>query len=475
MINEYRKLSEVSLFTFWNTTIYNVYACVALCISSYGLFLLGFLVEMWMEYEETATCSSSCLAPMETEHPNEAIACGGTNGLANHDAFPTRKQSSQTRTSWNVKASSFAKNTHNPIRAIVDGLKLTPNPDKHMIALSIGDPTVFGNFPPSKAVTDAIKYIVDEGKCNGYGPSVGTVPCRTALAEFYTRPDAPLQPKDVILTSGCSSAIELCISGLANAGENILVPRPGFPLYSVLAKTLEIEVKEYDLLPEKSWEIDVDHLVSCIDDKTTAIVVNNPSNPCGSVYKKKHLEEILAVAEKYKLPIIADEIYADMIQGGLICLSMRILGPNTLVQGALPLILANTEQSFYDETVTQIQKNAKLFYSAISKVPGLNPVMPQGAMYMMIGIELEHFPGMQTCEEFSERLVTEQSVFCLPGKAFNYPSYIRVVLTVPELQLKEACSRIKQFCRKHFNKPTGPYPKKQEEWDLHLDFDMCTE
>ncbi|XP_064641066.1 tyrosine aminotransferase-like isoform X3 [Lineus longissimus] len=463
---------------------------------------------------------------METEHPNEAIACGGTNGLANHDAFPTRKQSSQTRTSWNVKASSFAKNTHNPIRAIVDGLKLTPNPDKHMIALSIGDPTVFGNFPPSKAVTDAIKYIVDEGKCNGYGPSVGTVPCRTALAEFYTRPDAPLQPKDVILTSGCSSAIELCISGLANAGENILVPRPGFPLYSVLAKTLEIEVKEYDLLPEKSWEIDVDHLVSCIDDKTTAIVVNNPSNPCGSVYKKKHLEEILAVAEKYKLPIIADEIYADMvfpgeefhymstltkevpvlscgglakrwlvpgwrcgwilihdrhdvfneeIQGGLICLSMRILGPNTLVQGALPLILANTEQSFYDETVTQIQKNAKLFYSAISKVPGLNPVMPQGAMYMMIGIELEHFPGMQTCEEFSERLVTEQSVFCLPGKAFNYPSYIRVVLTVPELQLKEACSRIKQFCRKHFNKPTGPYPKKQEEWDLHLDFDMCTE
>jgi tyrosine aminotransferase len=50
-----------------------------------------------------------------------------------------------------------------------------------------------------------------------------------------------------------------------------------------------------------------------IDDKTVAIVVNNPSNPCGSVYTKEHLVDILAIADKYKIPIIADEIYADMV------------------------------------------------------------------------------------------------------------------------------------------------------------------
>jgi aspartate/methionine/tyrosine aminotransferase len=76
------------------------------------------------------------------------------------------------------------------------------------------------------------------------------------------------------------------------------------------------------------------------------------------------------------------------IRGGLICLSQRILGPNTLVQGALPLILANTKQSFYDDTVNHIHRSAVLFHSAISKVPGLNPVMPQGAMYMMVCINI---------------------------------------------------------------------------------------
>ena len=67
------------------------------------------------------------------------------------------------------------------------------------------------------------------------------------------------------------------------------------------------------LQPEKSWEIDLDHLESHIDDRTAAIVVNSPSNPCGSVYSKEHLLDILALAEAYKVPIIADEIYEHFV------------------------------------------------------------------------------------------------------------------------------------------------------------------
>lgn len=61
--------------------------------------------------------------------------------------------------------------------------------------------------------------------------------------------------------------------------------------------------------PEKDWEIDLAHLASLADDKTVAILINNPSNPCGSVFTRKHLEEIVAVANRLCLPIISDEIY----------------------------------------------------------------------------------------------------------------------------------------------------------------------
>jgi len=96
---------------------------------------------------------------------------------------------------------------------------------------------------------------------------------------------------------------------LANPGQNILVPRPGFPLYRTLAEGLGIRTKFYDLNPECGWEVDLEHLESQIDDQTAAIVVNNPSNPCGSVYSRSHLDAILQVAQRNFVPIIADEIY----------------------------------------------------------------------------------------------------------------------------------------------------------------------
>ena len=118
---------------------------------------------------------------------------------------------------------------------------------------------------------------------------------------------------------------------LANPGQNILVPRPGFPLYRTLAEGLGIRIKYYNLKvsgnldlcylrlrltsfyvdqqPECGWEVDLEELESQIDDQTAAIVINNPSNPCGSVYSRRHLIDILEVAARNYVPIISDEIY----------------------------------------------------------------------------------------------------------------------------------------------------------------------
>uniref|UniRef100_A0A8C0I334 Tyrosine aminotransferase n=1 Tax=Balaenoptera musculus TaxID=9771 RepID=A0A8C0I334_BALMU len=368
---------------------------------------------------------------------------------------------------WSVRPSDMSNKTFNPIRAIVDSMKVKPNPNKTTIALSIGDPTVFGNLPTDPEVTQAIKDALDSGKYNGYAPSTGYLSSREEVASYYRCPEAPLEAKDVILTSGCSQAIELCLAVLANPGQNILVPRPGFSLYRTLAESMGIEVKLYNLLPEKFWEIDLKQLESLIDEKTACLVVNNPSNPCGSVFSRSHLQKILAVC-----PILADEIYGDMVFsdskfeplatlssnvpilccGGLA--SADIFGNEIrdgLVKLTLKSILHRTPQD----------PNADLCYGALAAIPGLRPIRPSGAMYLMVGIEMEHFPEFENDVEFTEQLFAEQSVHCLPATCFEYPNFFRVVITIPEVMMLEACSRIQEFCEQHYHCAEG----SQEECD----------
>lgn len=326
----------------------------------------------------------------------------------------------------------------------------------------------------------------------------------------------------MILCSGCSCALDLCISVLANRGQNILVPRPGFPLYRTLALGLGIETKFYDLKSDRGWEVDLEHLESQIDEKTAAIVVNNPSNPCGSVFSRRHLQDILQVAQRHFVPIIADEIYdyfvfpghhfyplaslTDQVpiltcggltkrylipgwrmgwivihdrndvlslevRKGLQSLSQRIIGSSTILQGALHTILNDTPAQFFASTIATVHENALLAFNLLSSLQGLRPVMPSGAMYMMIGVEMANFPDFENDLQFVERMVTEQSVFCLPGRCFDYPNYIRIVLTVPDEQLREACTRIAHFCSAHY---VGEHGHPRNIIDIHDKMDKLT-
>nr|XP_027232736.1 tyrosine aminotransferase-like [Penaeus vannamei] len=92
------------------------------------------------------------------------------------------------RDSWVVPASNYAKNTFNPIRNIVENLQIVPHPEKPMIALSIGDPTVFGNLKPAEEITEAVVTSIRSGKYNGYGPSTGFVESREAVAKYVSVP-----------------------------------------------------------------------------------------------------------------------------------------------------------------------------------------------------------------------------------------------------------------------------------------------
>lgn len=331
-----------------------------------------------------------------------------------------------------------------------------------------GDPTVYGNLGPSKETVDAVVEVLRGESCNGYAPCVGYEYSREAVANYLSYNGASFNFKDIILCSGCSSSLEISITALcdANKNHNLLMPKPGFSIYRTLAEVIGVQVKYYNLIPEKNWEIDLEHLKSQIDANTAVIVLNNPSNPCGSVYREEHLQDFLYIAQTNKIPVIADEIYERIvfpnhkfistaslnlqvpvlicgglakrflvpgwrlgwiaiydkvgafdcdIRNALANLSQRIIGSNTLIQGAIPAILNRTSQAFHDDLINVLNTNAELAFKNLQKVSGLKPYMPQGTMYMMVKIQFERFPFNDGLD-FARKLMEEESVFCLPGE-----------------------------------------------------------
>jgi tyrosine aminotransferase len=114
-----------------------------------------------------------------------------------------------------------------------------------------------------------------------------------AIAEYLSC-DLPykLSSDDVFVTSGCVQAIDVALAMLARPGANILLPRPCFPVYELCAGFKNLEVRYFDLLPEKGWEADLNAIETLADQNTVAIVVINPGNPCGNVYSYQHLNKV---------------------------------------------------------------------------------------------------------------------------------------------------------------------------------------
>eukprot|EP01100_Stratorugosa_tubuloviscum_P004098 TRINITY_DN2009_c0_g1_i1.p1 TRINITY_DN2009_c0_g1~~TRINITY_DN2009_c0_g1_i1.p1 ORF type:complete len:435 (+),score=177.63 TRINITY_DN2009_c0_g1_i1:237-1541(+) len=404
---------------------------------------------------------------------------------------------------WNIIRSNSSKNTHNPIRAIVDRIQVPKaNQDKPLLPLNIGDPTIFGNFKTHEIITESVVENVRSLRFNGYTASFGLKDSQKALAEFYSTKEVNLTEKDVFICSGCSGAIQIAIEALSNPGDNILVPKPGFPIYITICGNRSIECRFYNLLPEKDWDGDIQHAESLINEKTKAIVINNPSNPCGSVFSKEHLQEWIALAERHCLPIIADEIYADMtfksykfhslaslssnvpiitvgglakrwlvpgwrigwiiihdpqnylleVRQGILDLTTILLGANTIAQSVIPNALKLIPQQFYDETIEQLERNANFLYDQLSQIICLEPVRPKGAMYLMVRIKIEYLRDINDDFEFTMKLLNEEFVYVLPGKAFNSINFIRLVVSLPIDKLIIACQRIHSFCLNHLKK-----------------------
>jgi len=101
-----------------------------------------------------------------------------------------------------------------------------------------------------------------------------------------------LSAENVFLTIGGTQAIDIIIPSIARHGVNILLPKPGYPQYELRASRCDLEVRHFDLLPERGWEVDLDSLESVADENTVALVLINPGAPCGNVFAYEHLKRV---------------------------------------------------------------------------------------------------------------------------------------------------------------------------------------
>ncbi|NLK36399.1 MAG: pyridoxal phosphate-dependent aminotransferase [Gracilibacteraceae bacterium] len=183
---------------------------------------------------------------------------------------------------------------------------------KHIVHFEIGEP----DFDTPKNIVEAAKKALDEGYTH-YAPSQGYLPLREAIAEYvkkYKNVDA--DPDEVVVVPGGKPVMYYTFMALVNAGDEVIYPNPGFPIYESLIHFLQAVPVPVDIKEENDFRLDVNELKSKITSRTKLIILNSPANPTGGVLTP---EDINAVADAVKgkgIYVLSDEIYERIVYSG---------------------------------------------------------------------------------------------------------------------------------------------------------------
>ncbi|MBN2046924.1 MAG: aminotransferase class I/II-fold pyridoxal phosphate-dependent enzyme [Anaerolineaceae bacterium] len=177
--------------------------------------------------------------------------------------------------------------------------------DPEAIHLEIGQP----NFPTPAHISQAAWEAIQQG-FTAYTPSMGFWSLREAVTEKLKRDNGiQARAENVIITTGGMGGVASAIKTVAQTGDEILIPDPGYPNYEMLAILNGIEYQRYPLLVEENFQPDFDRLETLVTPRTRAIIINSPSNPTGAVLSQTSVEKILDLAERHGLFVLSDECY----------------------------------------------------------------------------------------------------------------------------------------------------------------------
>src|ERR1700704_1473901 len=209
-----------------------------------------------------------------------------------------------------ISPSFRTANFHYAIRNLVSAAEAQERAGGSIIYLNIGDPQAYGFRPPAHIV-EAVARALRES-FTGYAHSAGLPAARNAVATYATSLGAPTTPEQVLITSGASEAADLVLTALVNDRDEVLLPAPGYPIYPAILNKLGATAAYYRLDSTRGWQPDIEEINSLITKQTRALVLINPNNPTGSITPDETTRELLELAARHKLLVIADEVYREL-------------------------------------------------------------------------------------------------------------------------------------------------------------------
>lgn len=345
-----------------------------------------------------------------------------------------------------------------------------------IISLNIGNPGAFGFRTPE---TMRLAMIENLKTAEGYCHQKGIFPAREAVVLLQqSRGVRGISVDEVIMGNGVSELIDLCLRGLLNTGDEVLVPSPDYPLWTAAVNLNRGRAVHYPCHPENAFIPDPRDMESLITGRTRAIVVINPNNPTGAVYPHEILKEIAALAEKHHLTVFSDEIYDQILYGNAEFIPMATLLQNTLCvtmsglskvyracgfrvgwavfsgdiehasdyMSAVELLSSlrlcanvpgqwtvQTALGGYQSIKDLVRPGGRLFESRqaiwdnIRKSKYLDVKLSNGAIYDFVEIKTEAFPDIDD-QQFALDLLEHKHVLVAPGSSFNVPykNYFRI-------------------------------------------------
>jgi len=387
----------------------------------------------------------------------------------------------------------------NPIRAYVENVlsKAKPNLNKKKITFTLGDPAVYPEFQVDHSVANTLAQ--NPEKSLQLQEPEGPHDSRQYVAELYSTQRWKLTADDVFLTMGGSSSLWLLLNVLTNPGDSILVPNPSFPLIFAMAENRNVNLVKYNLQGGDDGYIDLEDLekklASC---KAKFLLVNNPSNPLGTVWSQEHVSEVLALADKYKVPVVADEMYETLVfnsfnpvctgkmskgqpvfifsglsklcfvpgwrcawivcygnqeiiaetKKGLKRLCQMYSHPNAVAALKIPEVFEQSKK-FGGERMALVEKKANLIKEKLAGVKGISLYNTKGALYLSMFLDYSKFKGISTSQEFALKLLEEENINVLPGSLFYNDNMIRLVILCSDEDIDEFTTRFKEFCGRH--------------------------
>lgn len=364
-----------------------------------------------------------------------------------------------------------------------------------IVKLNIGNPAPFGFRAP-----DAVIKSMSENLTNteGYSDSKGLISARKAIVEYCRSKNMPdVSVDDVYTGNGVSELITLCMQGLLNSGDEVLVPSPDYPLWTASITLAGGVAVHYICDEQNEWYPDIEDMKSKITEKTKAIVVINPNNPTGALYPKEILLQIVEMARQHGLILFADEIYDRLVMDGLEHIALASLAPDLLTvsfnglskshllagyrcgwmclcgdkskakgyieginllssmrlcsnvpaQSLIPTALENLEDAKKMLLPGgRIYEQREYIYNAIADIPGLSVVKPKAAFYMFPYMDIEKFHIVDD-ERFVLDFLKEKKILFTHGGGFHWtkPDHFRIVYLPCVDDLSIAAESLKDF------------------------------